>query len=320
MEDARARVSAALLQAPLPPPRPRAAQMDAMIGTRFDVLDHGFVRLIDYMGDDTAIAQAARVSYGGGTRRTSDDRGLLRYLMRHRHTSPFEQCEIKLHIKMPIFIARQWIRHRTANVCESSARYSILPAEYYLPEAAVIGGKPPAGASKQGRGDTLAPEDAEAVRASLESISHTARGVYELLLNEDPAAPGDPVDAAHPMVARELARIGLTLNTYTEWIWKIDLHNLLHFLALRLDSHAQYEIRAYAEIIAAIVERWTPEAWGAFNEYRRHAVTLPATAAALLRDVLTPAQLEALAAGLRERGTAASEITDLLTTLRPRTA
>ena len=195
------------------------------------MLDHGFVRVIDYMGDDAAIVQAARVSYGRGTRRVSEDAGLIRYLMRHRHSTPFEMCEIKYHVKLPIFVARQWIRHRTANVNEYSARYSILDREFYLPAPEHLAAQ--SAVNRQGRGDVLAGDEAAQVLDLLREDATRSYDHYAEMLNED--EQGAPRDPARQGLARELARMNLTLNTYTQWYWKIDLHNLLHFLSLRAD-------------------------------------------------------------------------------------
>ena len=208
-------------------------------------LDHGFVRVIDYMGDDTAIVQSARVSYGKGTKKISNDKGLIKYLMRHWHSTPFEMCEIKLHVKLPIFIARQWIRHRTANVNEYSARYSILDKEFYIPSVENLASQ--SQINKQGRAENLSPEEAEKVIELLKSDAEQTYRNYEVMLNEN--SDGETLDESSMGIARELARMNLTLNTYTQWYWKIDLNNLLHFLALRADAHAQYEIRVYADII-----------------------------------------------------------------------
>ena len=236
------------------------------------VLDHGFVRVIDYMGDDSAVVQAARVSYGSGTRRVTEDAGLIRYLMRHRHTTPFEMCEIKYHVKLPIFVARQWIRHRTANVNEYSARYSILDKEFYIPAPDQLSSQ--SAANRQGRGDVLGGEDARRVLEILREDSERTYAHYEEMLNENVA--GDELDPGRTGLARELARMNLTLNTYTQWYWKIDLHNLLHFLSLRADDHAQYEIRAYAEIMLDTLKRWVPITCQAFMDYRMGGVHLSA--------------------------------------------
>ena len=236
------------------------------------VLDHGFVRVIDYMGDDSAVVQAARVSYGSGTRRVTEDAGLIRYLMRHRHTTPFEMCEIKYHVKLPIFVARQWIRHRTANVNEYSARYSILDKEFYIPAPDQLSSQ--SAANRQGRGDVLGGEDARRVLEILREDSERTYAHYEEMLNENVA--GDELDPGRTGLARELARMNLTLNTYTQWYWKIDLHNLLHFLSLRADAHAQYEIRAYADIMLDTLKRWVPITCQAFMDYRMGGVHLSA--------------------------------------------
>ena len=264
------------------------------------VLDHGFIRVVDYMGDDGAVVQAARVSYGKGTRHVSSDRGLINYLMRHRHTSPFEMCEIKLHVKLPIFVARQWIRHRTANVNEYSARYSVVEDQVYLPEPAQMAAQ--ASTNRQGRGEALPEATAVAFRERLRRGAADAFAAYrEMLQGEGGDAPG---------LARELARIGLPLNTYSEWYWKIDLHNLLHFVGLRADPHAQYEIRAYAEVLQDIVRRWVPLTAAAFAEYRLGAALLSATALAVLRRML-----DGEAVSQPESGLAAGEWRELMRVL-----
>jgi thymidylate synthase (FAD) len=221
------------------------------LGRYYPVLDHGFVALIDVMGGDEAVEQAARVSYGTGTRKTSETRGLLRYLMRHRHTTPYEMVELKFHMAMPIFVARQWIRHRTASVNEYSGRYSLMPNLFYMPEPDDIGKQN--AANRQGRVEAVAPEVANTFRAQLEHQRHDAVNTYKWAVAED--------------VARELARIDLPLSTYTQWYWKIDLHNLLHFLGLRCDSHAQYEIRAFADVMAALTHVVAPLAFEAWYDY-----------------------------------------------------
>ena len=228
------------------------------------LLDHGFIRIIDYMGDDAAVVQAARVSYGRGTKRQRDDQGLINYLMRNWHTSPFEMCEIKLHVKLPIFVARQWIRHRTANVTEYSARYSILDNEFYIPAPSEIAVQ--SSTNRQGRGDSLSAEEAAHVQSILREDALRAYEHYDELLNE--GAEGEPRDPSRSMVARELARMNLSLNFYTQWYWKTDLHNLMHFLRLRADAHAQYEIRVYADALTDVLERWTPMTHRAFVDYR----------------------------------------------------
>ena len=246
------------------------------------MLDHGFIRVIDYMGDDAAVVQAARVSYGRGTRRVSEDQGLINYLMRHRHTTPFEMCEIKYHVKLPIFVARQWIRHRTANVNEYSARYSVLDNEFYVPAPEHLAAQ--AATNRQGRGEVLEGAAALRVLDLLREDAERAYAGYAELLNED--ASGAALDRDRPGLARELARINLTLGFYTQWYWKIDLYNLLHFLSLRADPHAQYEIRAYAEAMLDTVKRWVPMTYAAFLEYRMNAATISATGLAVIRRLL----------------------------------
>lgn len=263
----------------------------------FPVLDHGFVRVIDYMGDDAAVVQAARVSYGTGTKKVSEDSGLIRYLMRHRHTTPFEMCEIKLHVKLPIFIARQWIRHRTANVNEYSARYSILDREFYIPAPENLGAQ--ATNNRQGRGDVLEGEEAANVLALLRRDSELAYAHYEEMMNR--REDGEPIDDGRQGLARELARMGLTLNYYTQWYWKIDLHNLLHFLSLRADSHAQYEIRVYAEAILDIVRRWVPAVFDAFMEYRVGGVQLSRAGLDTVKKLLAGEAVMQAGSGLSKR-------------------
>ncbi len=246
------------------------------------VLDHGFIRVVDYMGDDAAVVQAARVSYGRGTRRTSEDQGLINYLMRHRHTTPFEMCEIKYHVKLPIFVARQWIRHRTANVNEYSARYSILDNEFYLPAPEHLAAQ--AATNRQGRDELLEGDAAQRVLDLLRRDAERAYDGYTELLNED--GSGKPIDPTRPGLARELARMNLSLNFYTQWYWKTDLHNLMHFLSLRADPHAQYEIRAYAEAMLGTQARWVPMTHAAFLEYRMNAALISATGLAVIRRLL----------------------------------
>jgi thymidylate synthase (FAD) len=249
---------------PVPTRRPTVSALEEQLYRLQPVLDHGFVRLVDYMGDDSAIVQAARVSYGKGTKTARNDRGLIRYLMRHRHTTPFEMCELKLHVKLPIFVARQWIRHRTANVNEYSARYSILDREFYVPSAEQLAVQ--STTNRQGRGDVLSAEEAARVMDLLRRDATQAYDTYAALINDD--GDGNPVDPEAPQLARELARMNLSLNYYTQWYWKIDLHNLLHFLSLRIDAHAQYEIRVYAEAIGTLAKAWVPLAYEAFEDYR----------------------------------------------------
>lgn len=251
--------------------RATSPSLEKILYKPLPVLDHGFIRVIDYMGNDAAITQAARISYGAGTKKINEDTGLIRYLMRHKHTSPFEMCEIKLHIKLPIFIARQWIRHRTANVNEYSARYSILAKEFYLPTPEHVA--PQSTINKQGRSENkLSKEQTQYVLNMLKNDAEMCYAHYQELLNEDEY--GNVIDPAKTGLSRELARMNLNLNFYTEWYWKIDLYNLLHFLSLRADSHAQYEIRAYAETILNLVKEWVPITYEAFMEYNVHGVNI----------------------------------------------
>lgn len=271
--------------------------LEALLYEPIPVLDRGFVRVIDYMGSDGAIVQAARVSYGKGTRRVSEDRGLINYLMRHRHSTPFEMCEIKFHVKLPIFVARQWIRHRTANVNEYSARYSILDREFYLPSPEHLAAQ--SSSNRQGRGDVLTGAEAAEVMHLLERDAMRAYDDYERMLNE--REDGTVIDPDRQGLARELARMNLTLGYYTQWYWKIDLHNLLHFLSLRADPHAQYEIRAYADAMLGVVERWVPLAYEAFLQHRLHAVTFSANALAVLKRMLAGETVTESDSGLGKR-------------------
>jgi thymidylate synthase (FAD) len=253
-----------LKQPPVPTRRPTVPEMEERLFVPVPLLDHGFVRVVDYMGNDAAVVQAARVSYGAGTRSVRNDRGLLRYLMRHRHSTPFEMCEIKLHVKLPIFIARQWIRHRTANVNEYSARYSILDREFYLPTPSNLAQQ--SDSNRQGRDQVLSPEQSAHVLELLRRDAMQTYDTYETLLNDK--GDGEPVVDGSPQLARELARMNLTVNYYTQWYWKVDVHNLLHFLSLRMDSHAQYEIRVYADAIVEMLKAWMPITYEAFSDYR----------------------------------------------------
>jgi thymidylate synthase (FAD) len=231
--------------------RPTNPAAEEILGLYFPVLDHGFVALVDYMGSDEDVERAARVSYGYGTRRTSETRGLIRYLRRHRHTTPSEMVELKFHCAMPMFVARQWIRTRMANVNEYSGRYSLLPLLFYRPASEHLQAQSPT--NRQGRGGAaLRDLYADAV-ARWERLRNEAAEQYEWLVSHD--------------VARELARIDLPLSTYTQWYWKIDLHNLFHFLSVRADPHAQYEIRAYAHVIAGMLKRVAPLSFEAWVDY-----------------------------------------------------
>lgn len=256
-----------------------APALEEILYEAVPVLDHGFIRVIDYMGSDSAIVQAARVSYGKGTKKVNEDAGLINYLLRHRHTTPFEMCEIKFHIKLPIFIARQWIRHRTANVNEYSARYSILDKEFYIPPMDQLAAQ--SKSNRQGRGNLLTGKEAERVMQLLRDDSEQTYAHYAEMLNEDEA--GNVIDENKKGLARELARMNLTLNFYTQWYWKVDLHNLMHFLALRADAHAQYEIRVYADAMIKMLQRWVPLTYEAFMNYRMGAAEISAKGLAVIQ-------------------------------------
>lgn len=296
-------------------------------------LDHGFVRVVDIMGDDDAIVQAAQVSYGRGTKKGSDTRSLIRYLMRHWHSTPFEMCEIKLHVKLPVFVARQWIRHRTANVNEYSARYSILDREFYIPDLADI--QPQSMTNKQGRAGELPQDVRRAMQETINQLSHGSYQVYEELRQGWPwlDAAGNPYDPEHDEPApyedddagtengmsRELARIVLPTNIYTQWYWKVDLHNLLHFLRLRADPHAQKEIRVYANAMCQLVREWCPLAYEAFEDYRLHAVNLSRQEVELMKLLTTrnPAAFRALVEE-EDRGLSLREKRELVEKFLPR--
>ncbi|MCJ7871854.1 FAD-dependent thymidylate synthase [Phaeobacter sp. J2-8] len=254
--------------------RATAPGIEAHLYKAIPVLDHGFVRVIDYMGDDAAICQAARVSYGKGTKSVTNDEGLIRYLMRHWHSTPFEMCEIKLHVKLPVFVARQWIRHRTANVNEYSARYSILDREFYIPERDALNAQ--SVVNNQGRGEALTGEEADRVLRYLRDDAMRAYDHYEEMISNE----------GQQGLARELARMNLPANIYTQWYWKVDLHNLLHFLRLRADAHAQYEIRVYADAMCKVVADWVPFAFKAFEDYRMGGATLSSSALDCVRRMI----------------------------------
>ena len=256
---------------PRPTLRAVSEGMERHLYVAHPVLDHGLLRVIDYMGDDSAIVQAARVSYGRGTRAVSNDEGLIRYLMRHWHSTPFEMCEVKFHVKLPVFVARQWIRHRTANVNEYSARYSILDREFYIPAPEQLAAQ--STVNNQGRGAVLQGSEAQRVLDILREDAMRSYDHYEEMLSQD----------GQQGLARELARMNLPANIYTQWYWKTDLHNLFHFLRLRADAHAQYEIRVYAEAMCRIVADWVPLAYAAFEDYRLGGVSLSGKAVEVLK-------------------------------------
>jgi len=277
--------------------RVTAPQLENILFDAIPVLDHGFVRVIDYMGDDTSIVQAARVSYGKGTKQVSTDSGLIKYLMRHWHSTPFEMCEIKYHIKLPIFIARQWIRHRTANVNEYSARYSILDKEFYLPNQENLAAQ--SKNNRQGRGEILTGDQAKEVLNLLKNDAERTYDNYETMLNE--RYDGSVIDEKKSGLARELARMNLTLNTYTQWYWKTDLLNLMNFLRLRADSHAQYEIRAYADVMLDTLKKWVPITFEAFMDYRVGGTEVSSKGKRVLKKLISGKNINIESSGLSKR-------------------
>ena len=277
--------------------RVTAPELEKILYEAIPVLDHGFIRVLDYMGNDTSIVQAARVSYGKGTKKVSTDVGLIKYLMRHWHSTPFEMCEIKYHVKLPIFIARQWIRHRTANVNEYSARYSILDKEFYLPAPENLAAQ--SKINRQGRGEILEGEQAKKVLELLKSDAEQTYSNYEMMLNE--RYDGSVIDDKEVGLARELARMNLTLNTYTQWYWKTDLLNLMNFLRLRADHHAQFEIRAYADAMLDTVKRWVPITYEAFLDYRVGGTEVSAKGKSVIQNLIKGEQVSAEQSGLSKR-------------------
>ena len=277
--------------------RVTSPELEKVLYEAIPVLDHGFIRVIDYMGDDSSIVQSARVSYGKGTKKVSTDEGLIKYLMRHRHSTPFEMCEIKYHVKLPIFIARQWIRHRTANVNEYSARYSILDKEFYLPAKEQLAAQ--SQSNRQGRGDILQGKQAEDVLNILKDDATRTYDNYEKLLNE--RFDGTKIDENKVGLARELARMNLTLNTYTQWYWKTDLLNLLNFLFLRADNHAQYEIRVYADKMLDTVKKWVPITYQAFMDYRVGAAEISSKGLKVIKSMISGKNVGQKESGLSKR-------------------
>ena len=276
--------------------RPVALALEKVLYQPFKVLDKGFIRIVDYMGNDSSIVQAARVSYGKGTKKKSLDEGLIRYLLRHKHTTPFEMCEIKLHIKLPIFIARQWIRHRTANVNEYSARYSILEDEFYIPKIANLAEQ--SSSNKQGRGKKINEDLAAKIIKILKDDSTRCYNNYLWMLNENNT---QGYDETRDSLSRELARINLTLNTYTEWYWKIDLHNFMHFLSLRADHHSQFEIRAYADVLIKILKKWVPLTYKAFCSYMLNSAELSQEALQVIKELIKGKKVNKDSTGLTNR-------------------
>ena len=277
--------------------RATSPELEKVLYEAIPVLDHGFIRVIDYMGDDSSIVQSARVSYGKGTKKVSTDEGLIKYLMRYRHSTPFEMCEIKYHVKLPIFIARQWIRHRTANVNEYSARYSILDKEFYLPDKDQLAAQ--SQSNRQGRGDVIQGKQAEEVLNILKDDATRTYDNYEKLLNE--RFDGTKIDENKIGLARELARMNLTLNTYTQWYWKTDLLNLLNFLFLRADHHAQYEIRVYAEKMLDTVKKWVPITYQAFMDYRVGAAEISSKGLKVIKSMISGKKVSQEESGLSKR-------------------
>ena len=277
--------------------RVTVAELENILYEAIPILDHGFIRVIDYMGDDTSIVQAARVSYGKGTKKVSTDSGLIKYLMRHWHSTPFEMCEIKYHVKLPIFIARQWIRHRTANVNEYSARYSILDKEFYLPSLENLAAQ--SQSNRQGRGDVLTGEQAKKVLDLLKKDAEQTYDNYETMLNE--RYDGSVIDEKQVGLARELARMNLTLNTYTQWYWKTDLLNLMNFLRLRADHHAQFEIRAYADVMLDTVKKWVPITYEAFMDYRVGGTEISSKGKKVIQKLISGEKVDIDESGLSKR-------------------
>ena len=277
--------------------RVTAPELEKILYEAIPILDHGFIRVVDYMGDDTSVVQSARVSYGKGTKKVSTDAGLIKYLMRHWHSTPFEMCEIKYHVKLPIFIARQWIRHRTANVNEYSARYSILDKEFYLPSQENLAAQ--SQSNRQGRGDVLEGNQAQEVLNLLKQDAEKTYENYETMLNE--RYDGSVIDENKIGLARELARMNLTLNTYTQWYWKTDLLNLMNFLRLRADHHAQYEIRAYADAMLDTVKKWVPITYEAFIDYRVGGTEVSAKGKIIIKKLIKGEKITVEESGLSKR-------------------
>lgn len=280
--------------------------LEEILYSPIPVLDYGFVRVVDYMGNDNSVVRSARVSCGRGTKRVSEDVALIRYLMRHRHTTPFESCRIQLHVKLPVFVARQWIRHRMASVNEYSARYSILDREFYIPNPEDLAVQ--SSNNRQGRGEVMGLGEAEHVLTLLREDAGRNYDHYTEMLNED--AQGETIDPNRHGLARELARMNLTLNCYTQWYWAADLHNFMHFLSLRADSHAQYEIRVYAEAMLRILEVWVPATYSAFCDYRLGAVTLSSQMIEAVRGMISGEQIRREDTGMTQREW--SELTAIL--------
>ncbi len=279
--------------------RPVSPELEKILYQPFEVLDHGFVRVVDYMGNDSSVVQAARVSYGAGTKKVNADKALINYLIAHRHTTPLEMCEIKFHIKLPIFVARQWIRHRTASVNEYSARYSIVEDEFYIPNAANLSAQSKINHQGRDESTTLNAAESKKVLQILKEDSLKSYDHYLEMINQD--ADGNITDSNKEGLARELARMNLPLSCYTQWYWKIDLHNLLHFLHLRADSHAQYEIRVYAEVMLDMVKKWVPHCFDAFIKNNKSGKTLSGPALETVRKMLKGENIKQPESGLSVR-------------------
>lgn len=279
--------------------RPVSPELEKVLYQAFEVLDHGFVRVVDYMGNDSSVVQAARVSYGAGTKKVNADKALINYLLAHRHTTPFEMCEIKFHIKLPIFVARQWIRHRTASVNEYSARYSIMEDEFYIPSAQQLAAQ--SKINHQGRDESrhLNAEEQKRVLQILKEDAKKSYDHYLEMINQN--VDGTPIDPEKDGLARELARMNLPLNCYTQWYWKIDMHNLLHFLKLRADSHAQYEIRVYAEIMLDLVKKWVPHCYEAFMKNQKTGINLSGPALDIIKKMIKGDKITQEESGLSAR-------------------
>ena len=279
--------------------RPVSPELEKILYSPIDLLDHGFIRVVDYMGNDSSVVQAARVSYGAGTKKVNADKGLINYLIAHRHTTPFEMCEIKFHIKLPIFIARQWIRHRTASVNEYSARYSIMEDEFYIPKGENLAAQSKINHQGRDEGRVLNAKEQKQVLEILKKDALNSYDHYLDMMNQD--KDGNVADESKDGLARELARMNLPVNCYTQWYWKIDLHNLFHFLHLRADSHAQYEIRVYAQAMLDVVEKWVPHSYEAFIKHRKSGKELSGAALEVVKKMVKGEKVTQEDSGLSKR-------------------
>ena len=289
--------------------RPVSPELEKILYSPIDLLDHGFIRVVDYMGNDSSVVQAARVSYGAGTKKVNADKGLINYLIAHRHTTPFEMCEIKFHIKLPIFIARQWIRHRTASVNEYSARYSIMEDEFYIPKGENLAAQSKINHQGRDEGRVLNAKEQKQVLEILKKDALNSYDHYLDMMNQD--KDGNVADESKDGLARELARMNLPVNCYTQWYWKVDLHNLFHFLSLRADPHAQYEIRVFADAMCELAKAWVPAAYEAFEEYRLGGAALSNSGLEAVRRMIAGEDMDAEKAGM-----SAGEWRELQSTLK----